>query len=144
MKTTANAPWTPELIARLEQLVGDGVPFAAIGIELGITKNAAVGRAKRMGLKPRADVRLNGRQTAPRKAAESRQRQQKAPALEVDFPERGECVWPHGHPGEAGFHFCADAVAKPGVPYCPTHFRVAYVAIVKRTADVVEIRKAAA
>ena len=30
------------------------------------------------------------------------------------------CRWPMGHPGEADFHFCGEAV-NPGFPYCVDH-----------------------
>jgi GcrA cell cycle regulator len=36
------------------------------------------------------------------------------------------CLWPHGHPDDADFHFCG---ARPlaGKPYCAEHAAVAYV-----------------
>ncbi len=35
------------------------------------------------------------------------------------------CQWPHGHPGQPGFHFCGAPVARGS--YCDQHHRVAYV-----------------
>lgn len=40
--------WTTERVERLKHLVADGVTFEAIGAEIGITKNAALGKATRM------------------------------------------------------------------------------------------------
>ena len=38
---------------------------------------------------------------------------------------RGECLWPCGHPGGAGFHFCR-AAALSYRPYCGRHCAKAY------------------
>ena len=50
--------WTPERIALLRQLHAEGVRFEAIAAQLGggITKNAAIGQARRLGL----DLRISG------------------------------------------------------------------------------------
>lgn len=45
--------WTDETIARLRELWGQGLSTADIGRQLGITKNAVVGKAHRLGLPPR-------------------------------------------------------------------------------------------
>lgn len=42
--------WSPELIARLTQLWGEGLATAEIGRQLGISKNAVVGKAHRIDL----------------------------------------------------------------------------------------------
>jgi hypothetical protein len=36
------------------------------------------------------------------------------------------CVWPRGDPKLPGFSFCGQPVARPGLPYCPVHMRLAY------------------
>jgi GcrA cell cycle regulator len=41
------------------------------------------------------------------------------------------CKWPMGHPGEADFHFCGDAV-NPGFPYCVAHCGLAFQAQMPR------------
>jgi GcrA cell cycle regulator len=43
------------------------------------------------------------------------------------------CRWPMGHPGEADFHFCGEAV-NPGFPYCVAHCGRAYQAQLPRGA----------
>nr|WP_315458143.1 GcrA family cell cycle regulator [uncultured Sphingorhabdus sp.] len=48
----------------------------------------------------------------------------------LDLNER-ICRWPLGHPGEADFHFCGDAV-NPGFPYCVEHCGRAYQAQLPR------------
>ncbi|MGH9592093.1 MAG: GcrA family cell cycle regulator, partial [Bryobacteraceae bacterium] len=52
--------------------------------------------------------------------------QTKPPAPEP-FPPAGHCVYPHGDPGEPGFHFCAAAIEEEVVvPYCGEHHRRCY------------------
>lgn len=48
----------------------------------------------------------------------------------LDLNER-ICRWPMGHPGEADFHFCGQAV-NPGFPYCVEHCGRAYQAQLPR------------
>ena len=50
----------------------------------------------------------------------------------LDLSER-VCRWPMGHPGEADFHFCGEAV-NPGFPYCVQHCGRAYQAQLPRGA----------
>ena len=49
----AKKPWTPETIARLRAAWESGVSATRIGAELGFTKNAIIGKARREGLSPR-------------------------------------------------------------------------------------------
>jgi GcrA cell cycle regulator len=48
----------------------------------------------------------------------------------LDLSDR-VCRWPMGHPGEADFHFCGQAV-NPGFPYCVEHCGRAYQAQLPR------------
>ena len=41
-------PWTEALVAELRSLVGQDVPYAAIARQLGVSRNAAIGKAKRL------------------------------------------------------------------------------------------------
>lgn len=62
--------WTPELVQNLSRLWDEGHSIAEIGRRLGISKNAAVGKAHRLNLTPRESP-LTGkrpiRHTSPRK-----------------------------------------------------------------------------
>lgn len=49
----AKKPWLPETIARLRAAWESGVSATRIGAELGFTKNAIIGKARREGLSPR-------------------------------------------------------------------------------------------
>lgn len=124
-------PWLPELTARLGEMVAEGATFAAIGAELGITKNQAIGKAQRMGFGRRPDATLNEQQQRVRAGLE--RKAQSAIAVERTpnpFPGPGRCVFPDGHPGTPEFRFCGER-ARAGGPYCDEHHRRAY-APVKR------------
>ena len=67
-----------------------------------------------------------GDQQAPIPPAPPRRRVPQKPSPDVagkttllDLNDR-ICRWPMGHPGEADFHFCGEAV-NPGYPYCVDH-----------------------
>ena len=49
----AKKPWPPETIARLRAAWESGISATRIGAELGFTKNAIIGKARREGLSPR-------------------------------------------------------------------------------------------
>ena len=95
--------WTDEAIATLTKCWDDGMLSREIGERLGITKNAVIAKAKRLGLKSR-------RVASPRKAE-----QQRVP----------KCPWPIGTPGVVGFRFC-DRKPAPGKVYCADHSERAY------------------
>jgi hypothetical protein len=44
----------------------------------------------------------------------------------VEFPSPHHCVFPVGHLGRAGFHFCA-ALTVLAYPYCDKHMKLCYV-----------------
>lgn len=113
-----SAAWTPEQIAELRKLWDAGVGTAEIGRRIGMTKNAVIGKAHRLGCKPRPS-RLKRRHPSMRPRAWK----PKPPRL-VAIGDR-ICAWPIGHPGERGFRFC-DEPAAEGKPYCPEHAARAY------------------
>lgn len=55
--------WTEETIARLRDLWQQGLSTAEIGRQLSVTKNAVVGKAHRLGLKPRPSPILRAART---------------------------------------------------------------------------------
>ena len=107
--------WTSELINQLTVLWDAGHSTAAIGRQLNISKNAVVGKAHRLNLKPRP---------SPLKRPPTRR------IVGVTAPS---CTWPLGHPGDAGFHFCGKRPVQ-GKPYCTEHAAMAYVAPKKTNA----------
>lgn len=98
--------WSAERERRLEQLWADKTLSAkAISQLMGISKNAVIGKVHRLALAPRVET-------------------PGSPPVANPFPDRG-CLWPIGHPGEKGFHFCCGRPF-PGKPYCAEHAARAY------------------
>ncbi|GBQ57868.1 GcrA family cell cycle regulator [Komagataeibacter swingsii] len=63
--------WTEETIARLRDLWQQGLSTAEIGRQLSVTKNAVVGKAHRLGLKPRPSPIRRAAKAAPAPTAEA-------------------------------------------------------------------------
>jgi GcrA cell cycle regulator len=120
--------WTPERIAEVTRLWDEGLTTAEIGKLVGVTKNAVVGKAHRLGLPPRpSPIRRQGGAGAsgtvmPRPVAKAPAR----PVRQIALSTSGACCkWPFGHPGEAEFRFCGSP-ALANKPYCPEHYQMAY------------------
>src|SRR5215470_5796202 len=140
--------WTNERIDELRRLWGQGQTASRIAELLGgITRNAVIGKAHRLGLRGRPSPirREEGHQPAPRMhrtapaaaIAEQLTREVPAPIVEAPpplpplpveappAPATGRvvrsgskaCSWPVGDPKQPGFHFCGEE-AVPGRPYC--------------------------
>ena len=100
--------WTTELVSSLERLWNEGASTAEIGRRLGVSKNAVVGKAHRLG--------LSGRPSPIRQV----------PVRKVAAHAKGpSCQWPIGDPRHDDFHFCGEP-AFGGKPYCAHHCAMAY------------------
>ena len=116
MNMPPNHEWTTERVDQLTKLWGTGLSASEIGRKLGITKNAVVGKVRRLNLAMR-----------------------RAPAVPKTLPnivtlerlKSTQCSWPEGEPGEDSFRFCGK-LAVPGKPYCEAHCKIAYVPPKKR------------
>ncbi len=107
--------WTEERIELLQRLWLQGQTASQIAERLGggVTRNAVIGKAHRLGLSGRP---------APAK-----------PVIKAEEPRRPiaagpsgrACMWPVGDPKAPEFHFCG-ALTEPGRPYCATHCAAAY------------------
>lgn len=147
--------WTPERIAKLEELWAEGLSTAEIGRRLGVSKNAVVGKAHRMKLPGRQSPIESKRKAKPAAAAKPKPATKptaaakpapkkaaaKAEPAPAPTPEAAKakaehkktkkkrsgpaCQWPIGDPRLPGFHFCTDE-AMPGKPYCGHHCSIAY------------------
>ena len=110
--------WTEEQIDQLKELWGEGLSTSEIGRKLGVTKNAVVGKAHRLGLPPRP---------SPIKRSTGTKRPTRSKVMAVKSASRGPtCMWPIGHPNEPGFRFCGKG-ALTGKPYCQEHYDIAYI-----------------
>ncbi len=113
--------WTPERIAALIALWNEGLTTSQMGLRLGITKNAVVGKVHRLGLPKR--------QSPIRKVA-AREEKPMGEVIKLDKLTADMCCWPDGEPGTDEFRFCGkQAVADK--PYCADHCRRAYVRVTK-------------
>ena len=100
--------WTPERVELLNQLFEEDLPTSEIGRRMGLTKNAVIGRLHRSA--------MTRREATPKLLPQRN-------FFELSGPG---CLWPHGHPDDAQFHFCG-ARPLPGKPYCADHAAIAYV-----------------
>ena len=143
----AQATWTTERVALLKNGIAAGLSCAQIAREIGVSRNAVIGKANRLGLSrvksataghgQRAGV-PNGART--RIAASQRTLRAVWAKPEPCFAEMLEagtnrcslfelqqwhCRWPMGDPTSENFGFCG---CKPAgdLPYCPAHARMAY------------------
>lgn len=116
--------WNEDRVTRLTDLWAAGLTASEIGLCLGISRDAVIGKAHRLGLPGRG-------------AAED-----SFPPLESLQPLTGHaqdavqpsgCQWPFGDPGEPGFRFCG-AKRHGHRSYCPEHRAKAYVKAPRRGA----------
>jgi len=152
--------WTEDRIAILKAGWEGGMTASQIAEKLGegVTRNAVIGKAHRLGLESRPSPVKGGEETpaavppaaaampAPAPAADPSPAATPAVAKPVakrpvrtgkaarvtllDLNER-ICKWPIGHPGEPDFHFCGKPV-QASFPYCSEHCLVAYQAQLPR------------
>ncbi|PPR17879.1 MAG: hypothetical protein CFH37_00847 [Alphaproteobacteria bacterium MarineAlpha9_Bin7] len=103
--------WTERAVRTLQTLWLEGVPAREIGQRLGgISRNAVIGKAHRLGLSKQSDA--NQAEVTPAFVGTG------------DLTER-MCRWPIGHPGDPDFRFCGEAKIA-GRPYCAEHCSLAY------------------
>ena len=152
--------WTNEIIAQLTQLWMEGHSTAEIGRRLGFSKNAIVGKARRVGLPGRPSP-VKGGKANPDYVRTNKEyiarvaRVRAAPMLPIAnmegpkpvhvlpvysaqviafTPSIMKCQFPFGTPGKKGFRFCDDR-SEPGKPYCDKHCGRCYVGWQKRKED---------
>lgn len=131
--------WTDERVELLKKLWQDGLSASQIARQVGgVTRNAVIGKVRRMGLPYRAAPRADRPQPpqgsvlmyAPARPRAIRGCDQEAPLPSRRFRTQDQpcslksCSWPIGTPGVQGFSLCGDE-ADSG-PYCRPHASIAY------------------
>jgi GcrA cell cycle regulator len=142
--------WTPERVNQLRNCVVAGLTCSQIAAQIGVTRNAVIGKMNRLGLSPGRASGVPVRSRSPRvqRSGLSTHRRllrlidTKAPSIAddvklafapVDSTKRcsltelsqGKCRWPINEPGAADFAFCGNESIK-GFSYCASHARIAY------------------
>ncbi len=145
--------WTDARIDLLRTSWEKGMTASQIADLLGegVSRNAVIGKAHRLGLQARPSPVKGGEvavaamvadsvahPVAAPVAAPAAPRAAAAPVIRKPKPVTGKpaktslldlsekvCKWPIGHPGDADFHFCGKPSAT-GFPYCMEHCAVAY------------------
>lgn len=124
--------WTDEKVGELRRLWDTGYSASAIGRQIGLSKNAVIGKAHRLGLKPRPSP-IKRRLPTPALATPLTRPEPTPEPAPMPMPpapqERANgpsCNWPIGDPGEKEFRFCGRP-SIPGKPYCAEHCAKAYI-----------------
>jgi GcrA cell cycle regulator len=146
---TRGFSWNDQTVERLRQLINEGNSATRIGLALGCTRNAVIGKASRMKIPLATTNRPVGSMTYSRSKRASDRRRLEYEAVHghlPDFelpaerlPERGpvirktiiqglterDCRWPMGHvEGEQTF-CCEETVA--GYSWCEAHKKRVFV-----------------
>jgi GcrA cell cycle regulator len=145
----AGATWTSERVAQLRSCVSTGLTCSQIAGEIGVSRNAVIGKMNRLGLsrpKNMLAAEPERRRAAWRAKSDNVTRLfsqhrilMRLPPAPPTPPEAirngrgcsllelapGKCRWPINEPGTADFCFCAHPQVE-GLPYCVGHARIAY------------------
>jgi GcrA cell cycle regulator len=149
------ATWTTERIEQLRHCVVTGLTCSQIAAEIGVTRNAVIGKIHRLGLSPARPPGGSPLGCAPRARKTPRRRLLRLIGVEapsiiaddgagltpIESAQRcslleighGKCHWPLGDPHHTDFALCGnDAVT--GFSYCVGHARMAYRLPARRSA----------
>lgn len=127
--------WTIDKIKQLKKLWQKGKSTVEIGRELGISKNAVVGKVHRLELNSRPSPIK--KDAAPKVVKPKIQKTDKMSLLDLKL---NSCRWPIGEPKDPDFHFCGkDTIT--GKPYCPEHCKVAYTSLKELASQKAEAKK---
>ncbi|MBV8917627.1 GcrA family cell cycle regulator [Bradyrhizobium sp.] len=146
---SSHQTWTTERVALLKSHFDAGLSCRQIAAEIGVSRNAVIGKLTRLNLtrdkkvkapprKAAAAVRGRGGNPAPRFRAQLIKVLTSEPEPSAaDAPihnghtcslyelSKEKCRWPISTPGADDFCFCGNRPVD-GLPYCPGHTRLAY------------------
>jgi GcrA cell cycle regulator len=142
---TPSVGWTPDRVDQLRRLWASGMPGAEIRRQLGISKNAVIGKADRLDLAARPSLLLPGRNRRPERRTANAEPMPPllvaavrpviaAPVRPVVAAatrhERIEpCCWVIGERGQGRKWRYFDSDSMPDRPYCLAHAIQAWPAI---------------
>jgi GcrA cell cycle regulator len=143
----AETTWTAERVALLNDRIRAGFTCGQIACEMGLSRNAVIGKATRLGL---LGQRARARKAAPFRTLRAEPRPKPLTPKrtlmvlwaqpELSFAEVPEnsanrcslfelrewhCRWPLGDPTAESFGFCGNTPVH-GLPYCAAHARIGY------------------
>lgn len=132
---TGDNTWSPEMCDRLRELWPTDLSTAQIGAQIGVTKSAVTGKARRLNLPQRLNPIQHQKIYHPKKLRvpkPARVRKRKpipAPPTPAAAPTPlligtdqltpHTCRFPIGHPSDRGFGFCGQPTALRS--YCQFH-----------------------
>jgi len=129
--------WSEAAIDQLRALWGrPGTSAASIAERLGVSRNAVLGKAHRLGLSTPRAPRAPKPPRPPRlrrpRGPATRRAPREAPAecgldplvARLEALPRRACHWPIGDPRAEGFGFCGRPAREP--PYCEVHRALAH------------------
>jgi GcrA cell cycle regulator len=140
--------WTTDRIEALKIHFQAGLSCREIANEIGVSRNAVIGKISRLNLTRDKDGMHRARKKEPASTPRARGAQKLRQILMRSFPSAVEpdmpdepihnghtcslfelsketCRWPISTPGQADFCFCGNTPLE-GMPYCPGHSRLAY------------------
>ena len=137
--------WTAERLELLKTRFEAGLSCRQIACEIGVSRNAVIGKLSRLNLTRDGEERRPPRKRdakGQRAKTGARQQYQMLKALYAEPPPDDEpihnghccsllelneerCRWPISTPGLADFCFCGNTPLA-GLPYCAGHTRLAY------------------
>lgn len=144
------AAWTAERIDQLKACFEAGLSCREIALEIGVSRNAVIGKIFRLGLSRGGNQtyseRNGGGSKVKRRVTQHRiimalraepqaveevplQNGHRCSLLELG---KQKCRWPISQPCDVTFWFCGNKPVE-GLPYCAGHARIAYRATSQRT-----------
>ena len=133
---TPFSPWTPAMLDRLVELFEDGHTYPDIAGQLNrefgthFTKNACIGRGRRLGLAVRTAPKLPSRPPPWRPFARvlTNRKPPRPGEIAIEQLTNETCRWPHGE--NPPFSYCGKKVAVGS--YCRTHADMSYAGNTRR------------
>jgi GcrA cell cycle regulator len=149
---TSHQTWTTERIALLKRHFEAGLSCRQIAAEIGVSRNAVIGKLTRLNLTRDKKIKAPPRKAAAAAAAAKGRGSGPVPRFRAQLirvlssePEpstadtpihnghtcslyelsKEKCRWPISTPGADDFCFCGNPPVD-GLPYCPGHTRLAY------------------